>query len=422
MFAVFVMVVFFVETSVHAFLSAQSLLHPRRFGASKLANTEHRTATLVLLAAAYMPELHLKIAALDYAFPAPHAVHVIGPGGGTLGRDEKNTLVLADERYRRVSRLHAEVTFVRGVPILSNRSATLVVNVGEQELEPGESAIVQDEDVIEVGPYLLHASVVDSERAAPLAPAKAPNIAQPAITGETLRLALLDGAQLPHDTFHDGFSAEHAELLGVILREITQGTMDLLAARAITQREIRVGSTLISEQSNNPLHYLPAAEAAMVQMVTGQLPGFMHGTRALPEAFADLLAHDAGVIAGMHGALSEVLARLDPRQLDAALKDTTEQRIHVAASAEKARWWDAQSARFAQEMMLTEDDFHQAWGGAFVNAYTEVAGRVRLDALAKPPGSTTEPSHRSHWPDRAASGDFSDLTLPLPLQMHPCPV
>lgn len=367
-----------------------------------------------------MPELHLKIAALDYAVPAPHAVCVIGPTGGTLGRDEKNTLVLADERYRRVSRLHAEVTFVRGVPILSNRSATLVVNVGEQELVPGESAIVQDEDVIEVGPYLLHASLVDSGRVAPFSPAKRPDTTQPAITSEALRLAFLDGAQLPHDAFNGAFGAELVEVVGVMLRLITQGTMDLLAARAITQREIRVGSTLVSEQSNNPLCYLPTAEAALVQMVTGQLPGFMHGTRAMPDAFADLLAHDAGVIAGMQGALSEVLARLDPRQLDAALQDTAEQRIHVAASADKARWWDAQSARFAQEMTLTEDDFHQAWGGAFVNAYTEAAGRVRSDALANPPGSTTLPLHRSPWPDPAAPDDFADSVNPL--QMHACPV
>ena len=364
-----------------------------------------------------MPELHLKIAALDYAFPAQHCVCVIGPGGGTLGRDEKNTLVLADERYRRVSRLHAEVTFVRGVPILSNRSTTLVVNVGEQELEPGESAIVQDEDVIEVGPYLLHASVVNRERVAPLLPTVAQDIAQTAVTSEALCLAFVEGTQLPHDFFKGGLSAELAELIGVVLRVVTQGTMDLLAARAITQREIRVGSALVSEQSNNPLRYLPTAEAALVQMVTGNLPGFMHGTRAIPDAFADLLAHDAGVIAGMHGALSEMLSRLDPRQVDTTLQQSDEQRIHVAASADKARWWDAQNARFAQEMTLTEDDFHQAWGGAFVNAYTDTAGRVRSEVFSHTTPSPMPALHRSQPPSSA------DTATPAhPTQKQPCPV
>ena len=226
-----------------------------------------------------------------------------------------------------------------------------------------------------------------------------PDTAQPAITSEALRLAFLDGAQLPRDLFEGAFSAELAELIGVMIRVITQGTMDLLAARAITQREIRVGSALVSEQSNNPLRYLPTAEAALVQMVTGNLPGFMHGTRAMPDAFADLLAHDAGVIAGMRGTLSEMLVRLDPRQVDAALQERAEQRIHVAASADKARWWDAQSARFAQEMKLTEDDFHQAWGGAFADAYSDAAGRARSLALTQ--------LHTSHSSAILRTGDSS---------------
>ena len=329
-----------------------------------------------------MPELHLTVAALDYAFPAPHCVGVIGATGGTLGRDERNTFVLADDQHRRVSRLHAEITFVRGVAILTNRSAKLLVNVGEQELEPGESAIVQNEDVIEIGPYLLYASVMDNKAVVPSPTISKRDIAQVFSTSESLRLAFLDGAQLPHDVFDGALSVDLVELIGLLLRLVTQGTMDLLAARAITQHEIRVGAALVSEQSNNPLRYLPTADAALVQMLAGQLPGFMHGTRAMPDAFADLLAHDAGVIAGMRGTLSEMLERLDPRQVDAALRDAAERYIHINASADKARWWDAQRARFAQEMTLTEDNFHQAWGGAFVDAYTGASLRARKQALA----------------------------------------
>lgn len=45
MSAVFAVVAFFVETSVHAFPPAPSLLHPPRFEASKLANTEARRSS-----------------------------------------------------------------------------------------------------------------------------------------------------------------------------------------------------------------------------------------------------------------------------------------------------------------------------------------------------------------------------------------
>lgn len=328
-----------------------------------------------------MPELILEIAALDYVFPAPARTCVMGESGGTLGRDERNTLVLPD-RYRRVSRLHAEITFVRGVPILSNRSSTLTVSVGEQEVEPGESAIVQDDDVIEVGPYLLSAHLKDERKAVPAPPAVAPVVERPPVTAESLLLAFLDGARLDKDGFGDALTVEQAEMMGCMLRHIVHGTMDLLAARSITQREVRVGTALISEQSNNPLVFLPSTDAALVQLLTGNLPGFMHGTRAMPDAFADLLAHEAGVMAGMRAALTEMLVRLDPRQVDESLQRTTALGVQIAASAEKARWWDSQSERFAQVLTATEDNFQDAWGSVFVDAYAHAAESTRIQAMA----------------------------------------
>jgi len=328
-----------------------------------------------------MPELILEIAALDYVFPAPARRCVMGPDGGTLGRDERNTLVLPD-RYSRVSRLHAEVTFVRGVPILSNRSGTLVVNVGEQEVAPGESAIVQDDDLIEVGPYLLSARIQDDRRQAGAPAVPAPTLTCAPVTPETLEQAFLDGARMPADALRGGFTAENAELIGAMLRHAVQGTMDLLAARTITQREVRVGTALISAQSNNPLLFLPGADAALVQLLTGQLPGFMHGTRAMPDAFADLLAHESGVMAGMRAALAEMLSRLDPRQADISLHGTQDASSQIVASAVKARWWDSQTARFDQLLVATEDNFQEAWGRVFVDAYSHAAESTRTQALA----------------------------------------
>lgn len=329
-----------------------------------------------------MPELILEIAALDYVFPAPHRRCVIGPDGGTIGRDARNHFVL-DDPYGRVSRLHAEVTFVRGVPILSNRSATLVVNVGDHEVGPGDSAIVQDDDVIEIGPYLLAARLHD-ERGAVAAPvATVPPRQRPVVTTGCLGAAFIEGARLPADVLPaDGLNVETAELLGAMLRHAVQGTMDLLAARSITQREVRLGAALLADQSNNPLAFLPNADAAMAQLLTGQLPGFMHATRAMPDAFADLIAHDAGVMAGMRAALSELLSRLDPRQVDDSLHDAQVASARIAASVVKARWWDAQSARVSQLQSVAEDDFQQAWGHAFADAYAGAASGARVTALA----------------------------------------
>jgi FHA domain-containing protein len=154
---------------------------------------------------------------------------------------------------------------------------------------------------------------------------------------------------------------------------------------------------LVADQSNNPLRFLPTAEAALVQLLTGQLPGFMHGTRAMPHAFADLLAHDAGVMAGMHAALADLLVLLDPRATDASLNGSSDFAPVIAPSAEKARWWDTQNDRYARVAALAEDNFEDAWGRAFVNAYSTAAEMTRskvLPATSTPLNSTfEEPCH-----------------------------
>lgn len=345
-----------------------------------------------------MPELVFDVAALDYVFPALPRTCTIGLSGGTLGRDERNTLVLPD-RYQRVSRLHAEITFVRGVPILSNKSRTLVVNVGDQEVLPGDSAIVQDEDVIEIGPYLLNARLHDGRRTNVPVLVACPTVQPQPATAETLMQAFAQGASMSEDAFKMGLTTENAELIGGMMRHAVRGAMDLLAAGAITQREIRVSAALVAEQSNNPLRFLPTAEAALVQLLTGQLPGFMHGTRAMPHAFADLLAHDAGVMAGMHAALADMMVRLDPRAANESLDSSPEVALVIAPSADKARWWDTQNDRYARVAALAEDNFEVAWGRVFVDAYSNAAEITRTRAL--PAASTLinqtfeEPCHAS---------------------------
>jgi len=326
-----------------------------------------------------LPELRFEIAALDYVFPALPQLCTFGAGGGTLGRDERNTLVLPD-RFSRVSRMHAEVTFVRGIPILSNRSRTLVINVGDQEIAPGDSSIVQDEDVIEIGPYLLTARVNYGVSSPP--PARPPSSLEAhQVNNQTLTAAFVAGAKLPPDVLRSGLTVDAAELIGGMLRYAVAGTMDLLAARSITQREIRLGAPELSSERNNPLMFLPSAESALVQLLTGQLPGFMHATRVMPDAFADLLGHEAGIKAGTHAAFADIMLRLDPRQADDVLGGTLMAGDQVAPSSDKARWWDNQSQRYARVLSQAEDNHQALWGDAFVDAYEGTNEQVRQHVL-----------------------------------------
>lgn len=103
-----------------------------------------------------MPDIILKVVSVDAALPAQAFARSFDASGGTIGRDESNTLSLPD-KHRRVSRLHATVSFPAGVPTITNSSTSLPISVGEQQLDYGDSMPISHGASIEIGPYILQA-------------------------------------------------------------------------------------------------------------------------------------------------------------------------------------------------------------------------------------------------------------------------
>ena len=108
----------------------------------------------------------LELLSLDMApLDAPREC-VFEGNGGSIGRDPGNHLVLADV-HRRISRLHATVTFVQGVATLTNASSSLPVLLGAQQLAPGQSAPLLPGQKLEIGPYVLRVKEAAASPAAP---------------------------------------------------------------------------------------------------------------------------------------------------------------------------------------------------------------------------------------------------------------
>lgn len=101
-----------------------------------------------------MPQITLDVVSID-AVPLPAARSCrFESSGGTIGRDETSTLVLPDQ-HRRVSRLHAAVSFSADVPNITNASTSLPISVGEVTLDCGQTMPLSSGDVVEIGPYIL---------------------------------------------------------------------------------------------------------------------------------------------------------------------------------------------------------------------------------------------------------------------------
>ena len=105
-----------------------------------------------------MPALTLQVVSIDAAPVGQPTSHAFDDSGGSIGRDETNFLALPD-KHRRVSRLHATISFPGGMPTITNSSTSLPLSVGEQQLDGGQSMPISQGALIEIGPYILRAHV-----------------------------------------------------------------------------------------------------------------------------------------------------------------------------------------------------------------------------------------------------------------------
>jgi FHA domain-containing protein len=171
---------------------------------------------------------------------------------------------------------------------------------------------------------------------------------------------------------------ELMERIGVLLREATQGTVDLLKARAETKREVRAQVTMVVSKGNNPLKFSPDVGFALSQLLLPQGWGFMRPEEAMRDAYDDLRAHQFGFMAGMRAALSGVLSRFEP----AALEDRLAGRRlldNLLPGSRKAKLWDLFEQMHGEISREANDDFAALFGREFVRAYEEQVARLQAE-------------------------------------------
>ena len=198
---------------------------------------------------------------------------------------------------------------------------------------------------------------------------------------EELLGAFLRGSGIPDTKIQAGLTPEMMETLGRLLHEAVKGTIDLLRARATTKGEMRADVTMIMPMDNNPLKFSPSAEAALVHLLAPSIPGFAAPLRAMKEAYDDLRAHQFGFLAGMRAALDEVLARFEPKGLEERLSDPGILDSLLPMNR-KAKLWDLFVERYADVAADAREDFHAAFGKAFLRAYNEQVKRLRTEERA----------------------------------------
>jgi len=222
--------------------------------------------------------------------------------------------------------------------------------------------------------------VRNSRQPAEAAPAPADAVAAPAGSTDALWAAFCEGAgvsiKLPQ-----GLTPELMRVLGQVLHHSVDGTIKLVAMRAAAKQELRADVTTIQARNNNPLKFSPDAGTAIEQLLQPPMRGFMMGPAAVNDVMDDLLGHAIGTMAGMRAALTGVLERFEPSQLEGQLSGSS-MLDAVLPMNRRAKLWELYLQHYKRIRDDAQDDFHDLFGKAFIEAYEEQLDR--LDAARHP--------------------------------------
>jgi len=136
-------------------------------------------------------------------------------------------------------------------------------------------------------------------------------------TSESLKL-LLEGAGITQKHLPSDISNETLKLLGQILKETLQGTIELLRARAETKNHLHLDRTIIGRVENNPLKFMPNAEQVIIHLLTNEANNNTYTPldKALEEAFDDIMAHQFSMTVASQNALKGVIKQhFSPKNL-----------------------------------------------------------------------------------------------------------
>jgi FHA domain-containing protein len=189
-----------------------------------------------------------------------------------------------------------------------------------------------------------------------------------------LKHAFLRGAGISADAISAELTPELMELLGKLMANSLQGSIDLLALRSLVKQEVKADVTMVLVRNNNPLKFFPDSQTVLTQMLRKKMPGFMEPLEAVEDARHDLRGHQMGVVAGTRASMQSIMARLEPARFEASLAPPG-LLDKLAPSRRGAALWEQYTREYGTIAGEAQDQFKSLFGAAFLAAYEQEVER-----------------------------------------------
>lgn len=184
-----------------------------------------------------------------------------------------------------------------------------------------------------------------------------------------LEAALMRGLGVPGFALPNGLDVPTMEALGALLREMTQGTVDMLRNRSQAKSSIHAEMTIIGPHAVNPLKAAWDVDVALRHLLAPQRVDLMSPVRATIDAWDDLRAHDRGLAAGIEAALQTLLQRFAPDSFEARLSNKSVFDRFLSGN-KKARQWDLLLELYEDIAREAQADFWAIFEREFRRAYS----------------------------------------------------
>lgn len=171
---------------------------------------------------------------------------------------------------------------------------------------------------------------------------------------------------------------------GALLRELTEGLMAVMRARAAFKSELRLEVTTIRARANNPFQFCVDAEDALDRLLLRPTPGFLDPDTAASKAFDDIQAHQMAIMAGLRAALNAIVSHFEPAKLQQRV-ELQKPLDRLLPGGQKAKCWEQFVAAFDQVSDDASEDFMRVFGDAFNRAYEDQVRRLAKARMQNEP-------------------------------------
>lgn len=150
--------------------------------------------------------------------------------------------------------------------------------------------------------------------------------------------AFFRGAGLPALKVDDKQAEQVLHRLGQLMREVVLGISENLHLRSEQKNALRVPTTTIQPQNNNPLKFSGSVEEALHNLLFRDSAEYLTAVEAVRETFGDIKHHQQHLLAALRKSVVDYVGRLDPDELESKIGNGKVGALLNATN--KFKYWD----------------------------------------------------------------------------------